>query len=65
MKKSLYIGLAVLAIVLSVYLLNKLIQILVYILGYILSHPLHTLIWTIGAMTLLYIYFKIQDRYRR
>jgi hypothetical protein len=65
MKKALYIGLVVLTIVLSAYLLLKLIDLLIYILDCILSHPLHTLIWTIGAMTLLYIYFKIQDRYRR
>jgi len=65
MKKILNVGLVVLAIVLSAYLVLKLIDLLIYILDCIFNYPLHTALYTIGAMTLLYVYFKIQDRYRR
>lgn len=65
MKKVLNVGLVVLAIVLSAYLVLKLIALLVYILDCIFKYPLHTALYTIGLMTLLYIYFKIQDRYGR
>ena len=65
MKKVLNVGLVVLAIVLSAYLVLKLIDLGVYILDCIFKYPLHTALYTIGAMTILYIYFKIQDRYRR
>ena len=65
MKKVLNVGLVVLAIVLSAYLVLKLIDLLIYILDCIFNYPLHTALYTIGLLTLLYIYFKIQDRYRR
>lgn len=65
MKKVLTIGLVVLTIVLSAYLLTKLIALAVYILDCIFKYPLHTALYTIGIMTLLYIYFKLKDRFGR
>lgn len=64
MKKVLNVGLVVLAIVLSAYLVLKLIDLGVYILDCIFNNPAQTGLITIGLLTLLYIYFKIQDRYR-
>ena len=64
MKKVLNVGLVVLAIVLSVYLVLKLIDLGIYILDCIFNNPAQTALYTIGLLTLLYIYFKIQDRYR-
>lgn len=64
MKKVLTIGLVVLTIVLSVYLLLKLIDLGIYILDCIFNNPIHTGLYTLGVLTLLYIYFKLQDRYR-
>lgn len=65
MKKVLNIGLVVLTIVLSAFLVLKLIDLLVYILDCIFKYPLHTALYTIGMLTLLYIYYKLKDRYGR
>ena len=65
MKKISQIGLVVLTIVLSAYLLIKLIDIGAYTLLYILENPSIALLGIVGLLTLLYIYHKLRDWYRR
>ena len=65
MKKISQIGLVVLTVVLSAFLILKLIDLLVFILDCIFKYPLHTALYTIGMLTLLYIYYKLKDRYGR
>ena len=65
MKKVLKIGAAIITIVLSVYIINKLIYVGALVFRYMLENPLYTMLYTLGLLTVLYIYFKLRDRYGR
>jgi len=64
--KKVFQGIAIVSsIALLAYILYQILYIGILGFQYLLNNPLYALLYILGMLTLLYIYYKLRDWYRR
>ena len=64
--KKVFQGIAIVSsIALLAYILYQILYIGILGFEYLLNNPLYTMLYILGMLTLLYIYYKLRDWYRR